>query len=241
MYSYESVFSDKQRIMFFGAHPDDIDVFFGGLIAKLVNDKKDVHCVVVTSGARGSRENVISLEELTAMRQKEEINAMGKLGLKEENISFLDFMDGEVCNDADTIEKIVYEIRAFQPDIVGAHNPNAYTFQYRDTQQFYVNHRDHRHVGMNVIDAVYPLSRDLSFYPQHIDAGLKRAQVMHLYLTGEGEYNTEIDTTDVLEMKRNAMKEHKSQFTDEVIESILLDDRIDTGFREKGLYLPLAF
>lgn len=226
--------------MFFGAHPDDIDVFFGGLIARLIKDGKEVHCVVVTSGARGSRENTIPLEKLSKEREAEETAALSKLGVAEDKISYLGIMDGEVETDHETIGKFVYEIRKFQPDIVCAHSPHPHVYKLDNSEFYHVQHRDHRHVGQNVIDAVYPMSRDTSFHPQHLEEGLSTVCVQFLYLTGEGEHNTEVDITDVLDMKKAAMKEHVSQFSDEKIDYILNFNKVESGYSETGMFYPLS-
>lgn len=239
MYSYADVFANKQRIMFFGAHPDDIDVFYGGLIARLRSDGKDVHCVVVTTGARGSKDNDISLEELAKVRQKEETEAFSHLGVTKDNITFLGFMDGEIGDDKDVIEKIVRAMRSFQPEVVCTHNPKDLFYSFQGGSMLYVNHRDHRQVGQHVIDAVYPMSRDVSFFPEQIKEGLKACEVKHIVLTGEGEVNLTVDTYDYIDKKRKALLSHKSQFSEELVSDIL--DMFEDGNKETGFYIELAF
>ncbi len=241
MNTYSDVFNDKQRIIFFGAHPDDIDVFFGGTIAKLISEGKTVRCVVATSGARGSKENKISLEELIAIREKEETEALSHLGVKPEHISFLGLMDGEIQQNNESMEKIVRELRSFQPDIACVHNPQEIFFEStRAEGKLYVNHRDHRRLGELVIDAVYPQSRDASFFPEHTDEGLKTCKITHIYLTGENNHNTDIDVTDIVERKRQALLSHKSQFTEEAAESVLGLYKDGDNYSERGVYIQLS-
>ena len=47
-FTYEEIFKDKNTILFFPAHPDDIVVYFGALIRKLIEDKKNV--IIINNG-----------------------------------------------------------------------------------------------------------------------------------------------------------------------------------------------
>ena len=60
MYSYQDIFIDKEKILYVTAHPDDVDVFFGGTLCKLNQDKKETFVLVVTNGGRGSKNVDIS-------------------------------------------------------------------------------------------------------------------------------------------------------------------------------------
>src|SRR5690348_3520239 len=95
-FTYEQVFKDKKRVLFFPAHPDDVMVFFGGLVNQLRKDGKEVFVVTVSNGARGSKDTVISEEELSQKRRAEEIAALGYLKVPKENYICLNYKDGEV-------------------------------------------------------------------------------------------------------------------------------------------------
>ena len=123
MYSYEDIFKNKKKILFVTAHPDDVDVTYAGTIAKLREDKKEVFVVVVTNGARGSRENKISEEELAKIRENEQINALSCVGVPKENFATLNYKDGEAENNMELIGKIAYYIRKFKPEIVITQDP----------------------------------------------------------------------------------------------------------------------
>ncbi|MDQ6985490.1 MAG: PIG-L family deacetylase [Candidatus Dojkabacteria bacterium] len=163
--SYVNLIENKNNFFFVTAHPDDVIVFFAGLIYKLRQDNKNVAVVTVTNGARGSRENKITEEELAKTRKAEEINALKVLGVKEENIHCLEHNDGEFESNYELIGEILKYIRKYKADLVGTHEPSVnYTMTY-DKSGYFVQHRGHRKVGEAVMDSVYPFSRDTSFFP----------------------------------------------------------------------------
>jgi len=241
MYFYKDIFSGKKKILFVGAHPDDIVVFFGGTISKLTNDHKEVFVLDVTAGGRGSRDSDISEQDLEKIRLQEEGSALEILGVDKKHYKSLKYSDGEVENNLDLIGKISKEIRDFRPDIVCTHEPKDCYFQFRKTDKSYINHRDHRNTGLSVLDSVYPFSRDKSFFKEHLENGLKTHSLFEILLTGEAVQTARFDITDVVDLKRQALLKFTSQFTQNDVEDILLDYKEDDKFYEFGHYLNLAF
>lgn len=241
MKSYSDVFGNKNKVLFVTAHPDDVDGFFGGVIAKLAKDNKEVFVLVVTNGARGSRENQISEEELGRTRVEEQKKALEILGVKSENFFTLNFKDGEIDNNYKNIGEIAKFIRKLKPDIVATHEPNIHYYQYAGTDRFNVNHRDHRLVGSCTIDAVYPFSRDRSFFPEHYSDGLEPHTVRELYLVPDYQTNTQIDINDVVEQKRQAILAHKSQMNKEQCDNLIEPYKNESGYFEPGNHLVLEW
>lgn len=236
MYSYQDIFSDKKKALFVMAHPDDVDVFFGGTICKLREENKEVFVVVMTNGCRGSRENNISEEELARERFNEQKQALSCYEVPESHFSTLNYKDGEAENNMELIGKIAYHIRKFKPDIVCTHNPNGFFSKSFTEDYYHVNHKDHRVCGLSAMDAVYPFSRDRSFFPEHANDNLEPHTVKALLFTGtQNETNTEIDISEFIEKKENGLREHKSQFDNETIERIM---RNSQGI-ERGFYITL--
>src|SRR5258708_6531513 len=209
MYNYKDIFMNKSKILFVTAHPDDVDVMYAGTIAKLREDKKEVFVVVVTNGARGSRENKISESKLAKIREQEQIDALAAVGVPEENFTTLGYKDGEAENNMELIGKIAYYIRKFKPDIVITQDPESLYIKFEGNHA-YVNHKDHRITGIATMDAVYPFSRDLSFFPEHIKEGLTPHTVLEIMFMGKE--NVTIDISHVIEKKKKALIAHKSQF-----------------------------
>src|SRR3989344_2685456 len=96
MFTYDQIFANKKNILFVMAHPDDILVYYAALVNKLRKSNKNVYVVTVSNGARGSRDNVISEEELAKKRIDEEVAALEFLNVPRENCICLNYKDGEV-------------------------------------------------------------------------------------------------------------------------------------------------
>jgi LmbE family N-acetylglucosaminyl deacetylase len=121
--SFNRIFASKSKILVVMAHPDDTEIFAGGTIARLIYSGKQVRSVKITSGNKGSRQEIITENDLGNLRLKEDQEAMRILGIKDEDNINLGIGDGEVVNSLEVIGKIVQQIRLFQPDIVITHNP----------------------------------------------------------------------------------------------------------------------
>lgn len=242
MLSYEDIFSSKQRVLFVTAHPDDVDAFWGGLVARLNEDSKDTFVLLVTNGARGSRENRISESELASKRLAEQQAALAELGCPAEHFACLHYLDGDFECCLPLIGEIAKYIRLWKPEIVVTHEPQALYAERTLMPGFsFVNHRDHRVVGTATMDAVYPFSRDRSFFPEHAQENLEPHTVLEILFSDEYTTNAKIDVTSVLEKKRAALRAHGSQFDETVITRILDSDRLDDTYFESGNYLRLAW
>ena len=238
-YSYLDIFKDKKRVLFVMAHPDDADVFFGGTISMLRKDKKQVFVLVMTNGARGSRDNVVSEEELAIARIEEQRKALKAYGVPSNHFNTLNYKDGEAENNMKLIGNIAYVVRKFKPDIVCTHNPNGFFNKSAKHDYYHVNHKDHRVCGISTMDAVYPFSRDRSFFIEHINEGLKQHTVKHMLFGGGEEINTKIDFTKVKSTKIKGMSEHKSQFDKETVERIIDGQKEERKCVERGFYIEL--
>ncbi|MBP9702171.1 PIG-L family deacetylase [Candidatus Woesebacteria bacterium] len=214
--SYSKIFSEKQRVMFVFAHPDDAEIYCGGLIARLAKDGKQVKLIKMTTGNKGSRGETISEADLAKTRESEDAEALKVLGLKYTDSVNLDLGDGEIETNLETIGKVVKEIRKFKPDLIVTHNPEK-TLIRDESGGYYVNHRDHRHTAEVTVDAAYPYSRDLLFYPEHIKDGLSGHSCSEfLFVDSWGHEDTIfIDITDQEKIRTQAIACHKSQYSQE--------------------------
>lgn len=217
MDDYNKVFSDKSIVMVVTAHPDDLDAMCGGTVARLVADGKKVISVKATTGNYGSREHAVSPKFMAEKRLNEDKQAMKKLGIKPEHSINLGLDDGCIENTKDTVERISYYIRKFQPQIIITLNPSDMVVT-NDKGKSWVNHRDHRNIAAATMDATYPFSRDRSFFvKQFEDTSLKPSTCNELlfadFCSGPGKVSVQID--NFVDQKLAAIECHASQFTKE--------------------------
>jgi LmbE family N-acetylglucosaminyl deacetylase len=185
------------------AHPDDPEFACGGTVAKWATEGAEVEYVIATAGCRGSDDPSMTPERLRVIRKEEQLRAAEALGVT--NVTFLDFVDGEVEPTLELRHAFVREIRRVRPDTVVTFDPARI---YYDN---YVNHPDHRFVGEAALYAVFPAARDRMNAPALIEEGLAPHKVEEVLLLGAMEPDVWIDIGDTLETKIRALKHHKSQ------------------------------
>ena len=125
------------RVLVLGAHPDDAEVFAGGLVVRHCQLGSAVRIVSVTDGSSGHYR--VPPDELKQIRRQEASAAGRHIGA---DYRTWDFRDGYLQPGIEVREAIIREIRQFRPDLVLTHRPNDY-------------HPDHRAVGTAVQDASY--------------------------------------------------------------------------------------
>lgn len=246
--AYNQVFAEISRVLVVIAHPDDLDVMAGGTISRLIDDGKEVRALVCTNGAFGSKDNEISTEELTNIRSEEQKKAISHLGMKNSELSMLNYDDCTLLGiDPQLIEAIVYNMREFRPDIIITHDFET-IMKKRNDGKFSINHRDHREVGLAVINAVMPMARDISFFPQHKEQGLKGVVVKKILIGDMTDGDVAIDIDETIADKMEALLCHKSQFDEDTIRRIMLmnDENRDhdtevTDYFERFRFYELAY
>lgn len=197
-------------VVAFGAHPDDVEFGYGGTLAKWAKDGAAVIVVICTSGNRGSRQHQIDQQKLIRKRRAEQEEAAKIVEVKE--VVFLDHEDGNLIPDINFEEELVKIIRKYKPDRVLTHDPSYF---YRVREDFsMINHHDHRACGEAVLDAVYPLARDLASFPDHQKEGLKPHKVSEVYLPSWDNPNYVEDITETIDIKIKAVLAHSSQVDD---------------------------
>ncbi|TME93044.1 MAG: PIG-L family deacetylase, partial [Chloroflexi bacterium] len=150
-------------ILAIAAHPDDIERWCAGTLARSMEAGATVRLLLVTSGDSGSSDPHATRETVRTHREREARIAADRLGISE--VTFLREPDGAVENTASLRGALVKWIRCWRPDVLFTHDP-----EYPDPP--YLSHRDHRVVGRAALDAVYPLARDRLAIPQLEIVGL---------------------------------------------------------------------
>jgi bacillithiol biosynthesis deacetylase BshB1 len=176
-------------IIFFGAHPDDLELSCGGTAAKLVKDGLRVGLVDLTRGEMGTRGT-------PQTRKREAQNAAKVLGATFR--TQLDFGDGNLRTGREEELQIIALLRQWQPKLVVAPWPDD-------------RHPDHTRAGRVVTEASFysglkSLKTDL---PEH------RPQTVLYYLQNYMvPPSFVVDVTATWKTKMRSVAAYKSQFYD---------------------------
>jgi len=194
-----------ERVMVIVAHPDDADFGPAGTIASWTRGGTVAHLVCCTSGDAGADDARTDPLELARLREAEQRAAAVHVGY--EAVTFLHRPDGALANDLALREQLVRLIRTFKPDAVATFDPTILIHA-----DGYVQHTDHRAAAMAAVDAVYPAARNAMAFPHLvIHEGLEPHNVNRLYLFWTDKASIWVDTSDTLEVKIAALREHASQ------------------------------
>jgi LmbE family N-acetylglucosaminyl deacetylase len=167
---------------------------------------------------------------------------MAVLGIAPAHSINLQINDGEVENSIDTIGKIAYQIRKFQPELIITTNPENVIIRHGKGDNW-VNHRDHRHTAASALDAAYPYSRDRSFFPEHFkDSDIQPAKCTEFLIADSwsGLDEVLIHVADYIKTVEKAMACHASQvdesYAKELVEFFSTQENVD-GAYEKFRYI----
>lgn len=131
---------EAKKIMFIGAHPDDIELSCAGLIVNLKNKQKDIFCLITSWGNYGGN---------VEQRIVEQDKSFTALGIKRhEN---LNWQDTKISIDGENIKTIEEIISRENPDLIFTHWPE-------DT------HQDHRNVAEMVKSICYRKNKNLIYF-----------------------------------------------------------------------------
>lgn len=112
-----------QTLMAILAHPDDESFPMGGTLAKAAAEGKQVHLVVATRGEAGIPGK--SGVETAVIRETELRRACAELGVQQ--LTFLDFLDGELAKIPDSVgvTHLLDLMRQSPPDVVVTFGPDG--------------------------------------------------------------------------------------------------------------------
>ncbi|OGD84071.1 hypothetical protein A2165_00895 [Candidatus Curtissbacteria bacterium RBG_13_40_7] len=200
--------ADHKIILAVGAHQDDTDFTSSGSIAKWVKQGSAVYYLLCTNGNKGSDDPKMTSSKLAKIRRKEQENAAKVLGVKK--VFFLNYNDGELAPTLKLKKEIVKIIRKIKPTLVVTLDPST---RY-SIDRGYINHPDHIAAAEATLSAVFPLARDRLTFPDLQRKGLAPHKVKELLMTAFDQPNFFIDITHTIDLKIQALKEHKSQIKD---------------------------
>ncbi len=182
-----------KRVLAIGAHPDDVEIFCGGTLAKFAKQGVKVTFMTVTNGDKGSFEK--SVDEIIKMRKQECISA-GKI--INANWIGLGFSDAKLIWNEKLHIKMIQAIQQVNPDLIITHPPKDY-------------HSDHEEVSKTVTKASFFVT-----CPQFVKNAKVADKVPPVYFMDSmcgvdfipDEY---VDITNEIDEKIAMYAEHKSQ------------------------------
>ena len=173
--------------LFFGAHPDDVEIACGGSIARFVSEGRKVGIIDLTGGEMGTRGT-------PAQRLDESLAAARILGaiFRER----MNFGDGNLRTGRDEELEVIDRIRRVRPAVVFAPYPDD-------------RHPDHTRTGKLVTESAFyaGLAKIETNYPAH------RPQIVAYYIQNYGFDPTfVVDVSATFAQKVKALRAYKSQF-----------------------------
>jgi LmbE family N-acetylglucosaminyl deacetylase len=196
-----------ERVLVVVAHPDDIEFGVAGTIARWVRDGAVARYVLCTSGQVGTKDPTLTLEEVAAIREREQNAAAHVVGVDE--VVYLGYQDGILENTLELRKKIVREIRRFRPEVLVTTDPTAVF-----VGESYINHPDHRAAGAAALDAVFPAAGMPNLFKEMEEEGLTAHETRKVYITMRHDADTYVDITDTIDLKIKALRQHASQMGD---------------------------
>ena len=187
------------QVMVITPHPDDAEYGVAGTVACWAKEGKEIIYVVCTNGNKGTGDTNMKPEELTKIREQEQLAAAKLLGVRD--VIFLHHPDQSLEDTPEFRQELVRLIRMYRPDIVVTADPH----------RRYIWHRDHRITGRVALDAIFPYARDHLSYPDLLEEGLHPHRVKEVLLWASEDPNYYSNVTDTFALKLAALRCHKSQ------------------------------
>lgn len=182
-----------------GAHPDDVEFGCGATLAKWAAAGCTVHHLVCTDGSKGTWDPNADAAALAARRQIEQRDAAFELaGEHAGEVSFLEYVDGELDSDLVARGRVARIIRELRPDVVLGHDP----------WKRYRLHPDHRHAGLLACEGIVA-ARDPHFFPEH-DVPHHRPTTLLLFEADAPDHLENV--SDWVDHKLAGLEAHTSQF-----------------------------
>jgi len=185
------------RVLVFGAHQDDESIGMAGTIFKHVKRGDEVKVVFMTDGSGGALD--IDPDELSKIREKEAAEACKVLGVND--LEFFRFKDGFLEFGHEPLVRTGQVIRSFKPHRIYVHHSDAPSGE---------ENLDHINTSKLVKEAVFRVQ-----YKNYPEFGKDVWRTPELYAYEVyyplHEPNAFVDITDVVEVKREAIRRHRSQ------------------------------
>jgi len=194
--------------IFIYAHPDDIEFSAGGTAAIWAKHGSELYFVIITDGNVGTHEEGMTADRLIETRRNEQRASARVLGAKE--CIFMGYHDGLLQPTLELRKELVRLLRRLKPNVVVCGDPTSFF-----PSETRINHPDHRAAATVALDATFPAVEMPLLYPELEAEGLMPHKVNYVYISNPTlEPNYYIDTTDTINIKIEALRQHKSQLGD---------------------------
>ena len=144
------------KVLAIGAHPDDIEIFMFGLLARFKKMGYKVSLLVATDGSLGGN---IDQNKLKKIRKNEAIKGLANLG----SPIFLDLPDGSLGCEESHLQSFRKNIDKISPDLIVTHNVNDYHSDHRIVSN-YVKLCSGHHVPVLTCDTMMGLNFTPNYY-----------------------------------------------------------------------------
>lgn len=196
-----------EKVLVITAHPDDVDFGAAGTVAVMTSKGVEVVYCIVTDGDAGGSDRTTTHEERAELRRAEQTAAAKEVGV--ETIYFLGYPDGRLSADLALRKDLARVIRKVRPDRVLCQSSQL------NLDRIYASHPDHLAAGEAALCAVYPDARNPFAFPELLEAeGLEPHSVPEVWVMASTDPNVAVETTDVLDLKIAALRQHDSQIGD---------------------------
>jgi len=191
----------------FAPHPDDETFGCGGTIVKRISEGYEVLIVIMTDG-RYAFQNILGIdfdptpEELKEIRKEEVKRATKILGVPEEDLIFLDFVDGSLESNKEKVEEKVTEI-------ISKNCPVEVYFPYK--KDCNPDHRAAYQILKNSIRklGIFALAYQYSITHKYARIG----PILDAFLSFFKRNMVRVDISKFLLIKEAAAKEFKTELT----------------------------
>ncbi len=185
------------------AHPDDVEFWAGGTVARWVDAGATVSYCVLTDGDAGGFDTSVPRSALSQMRRCEQQAAAEILGV--DVVHFFGHAEDGLGSDKQLRLELVRLIREVQPRRVLTWSPEW------NWQWFRSSHPNHRATGEIVLTAIYPDAGNRFAHMSLLEEGLEPWTVPEIWLMNSSRPNHYVDITEVFDRKVAAVSAHASQ------------------------------
>jgi LmbE family N-acetylglucosaminyl deacetylase len=204
-----------QPALVFAPHPDDETLGCGGTLLKKLSAGARVGVVFLTDGRR-SHARLMAEDELRAVREREAQAACRALGIEPQQVFFFGFADGELSRfqreATARVAQLLSEWRPVEVFVPYRHEPPS---DHYVTYQVVMSALAQRHMHTLVYEYPiwfwdhWPWTSVRAHSAIARGGALKRSLLASMRLLRD--FRCAVDITDVLDRKRAALAEHRSQ------------------------------